>query len=87
MLANVAPYATAPALILVGSLMMTNVAKIDWRNPQKAIPAFLTIILMYEICSYWYWCTYMPLTQASALFHCIRRCCRYGTITINNYNL
>jgi len=36
--------ATAPALIVVGSLMMTHVGEIPWTNPAVAIPAFLTIL-------------------------------------------
>ncbi len=35
--------ATAPALILVGSLMMAHVAEIQWSKPEAAIPAFLTL--------------------------------------------
>lgn len=35
---------TAPALIVVGSLMMTSAAEIEWRKPDIAIPAFLTLI-------------------------------------------
>ena len=35
--------ATAPALILVGSLMMSHAAEIHWNEPLAAIPAFLTI--------------------------------------------
>jgi AGZA family xanthine/uracil permease-like MFS transporter len=35
--------ATAPALIVVGSLMMAVVSEIDWLDPEVAIPAFLTI--------------------------------------------
>jgi adenine/guanine/hypoxanthine permease len=35
---------TAPALVIVGSLMMANVAKIDWKNYAEALPAFLVII-------------------------------------------
>jgi len=35
--------ATAPALILVGSLMMSHAAEIRWSDPLVAIPAFLTI--------------------------------------------
>ena len=38
------PGATAPALILVGALMMGNAAEIPWANPVAAIPAFLTIL-------------------------------------------
>ncbi len=44
-LAGVIPEsATAPALIVVGSMMMTTVAEIDWADPGVAIPAFLTMI-------------------------------------------
>ncbi|WP_420825928.1 NCS2 family permease [Clostridium taeniosporum] len=38
--------ATAPALIIVGLLMMQNITKIDFYNYTEAIPVFLTIILM-----------------------------------------
>jgi len=38
--------ATAPALILVGVMMMAPVAKIDWSNFRESIPAFITVILM-----------------------------------------
>jgi adenine/guanine/hypoxanthine permease len=37
-------FATAPALILVGALMVAGVARIDWDEPRVAIPSFLTII-------------------------------------------
>ena len=36
--------ATAPALIVVGSLMMSQVGEIAWSDPAVAIPAFLTLI-------------------------------------------
>jgi AGZA family xanthine/uracil permease-like MFS transporter len=36
--------ATAPALIIVGSLMMSVVSKVKWEQPDEAIPAFLTLI-------------------------------------------
>ncbi len=36
----------APALIVVGSLMLRNVKKIDWDDNTEAIPAFLTMIMM-----------------------------------------
>ncbi|WP_174273304.1 NCS2 family permease [Sphingomonas bacterium] len=49
----VAPYArlvplaaTAPALILVGALMMAPLAEIGWSDPFDAIPAFLTVALI-----------------------------------------
>ena len=38
--------ATAPALILVGALMMGALAEIDWSEPAEAIPAFLTMIII-----------------------------------------
>jgi len=36
--------ATAPALIIVGSLMCGAVAEIEWGDPEIAIPAFLTVM-------------------------------------------
>ena len=49
----VAPYAqlvplaaTAPALILVGALMMAPLAEIEWDDPFIAIPSFLTVTLI-----------------------------------------
>ena len=36
----------APALILVGALIIGSVRDIDWKDPTEAIPAFLTIIVM-----------------------------------------
>ena len=38
--------ATAPALILVGSLMLATVTEIRWTEPLVAVPAFLTLILI-----------------------------------------
>ncbi len=38
--------ATAPALILVGVMMMSGVSKIDFNNYLEAIPAFICIIMM-----------------------------------------
>jgi AGZA family xanthine/uracil permease-like MFS transporter len=37
-------FATAPALILVGALMLGGLGSIQWDEPRFAIPAFLTII-------------------------------------------
>jgi AGZA family xanthine/uracil permease-like MFS transporter len=37
--------ATAPALILVGALMMGALAQIEWSDPQQSIPAFLTVVI------------------------------------------
>lgn len=36
--------ATAPALILVGSMMMGPLTEVEWDDPVVAIPAFLTLI-------------------------------------------
>jgi AGZA family xanthine/uracil permease-like MFS transporter len=38
--------ATAPALVMVGFLMMTVVKEIDWDEFSTAVPAFLTIIMI-----------------------------------------
>jgi AGZA family xanthine/uracil permease-like MFS transporter len=38
------PPITAPALLVVGSMMMRNVVKIDWHDYTEAIPAFLILI-------------------------------------------
>jgi AGZA family xanthine/uracil permease-like MFS transporter len=40
----VPPAATAPALIVVGSLMMSQIGEISWKDPAIAIPAFLTLV-------------------------------------------
>lgn len=44
--ASIPPWATGPALIIIGSLMMKTVLKIDWNNLKVAIPSFVTIIIM-----------------------------------------
>lgn len=36
----------APALIVVGSMMIFNVRKIKWEDPTEALPAFLTLTIM-----------------------------------------
>jgi AGZA family xanthine/uracil permease-like MFS transporter len=38
--------ATAPALILVGALMMGALTEVEWGDPGVAIPAFLTVIMI-----------------------------------------
>src|SRR5699024_5061341 len=37
---------TAPALIIVGALMVSSLGDIDWKKFEIAVPAFLTIISM-----------------------------------------
>lgn len=44
--ASIPGYATGPALVLVGAMMMENLLDIDWRDAQSAIPAFLTIAVI-----------------------------------------
>lgn len=43
MIGNYLPI-TAPALVLVGAMMIRNVMKIDWNDYSECIPAFLTLI-------------------------------------------
>ena len=44
---NMVPQAaTAPALILVGSLMLASITEIRWHEPLVALPAFLTLVLI-----------------------------------------
>lgn len=44
---SMVPYeAATPALVVVGFLMMTQVTDIDWKSPEIALPAFITIIMM-----------------------------------------
>ncbi len=38
--------AAAPALIAVGAMMMLPLAEVDWHDAGKAIPAFLTVIMI-----------------------------------------
>ncbi len=46
-LVAVVPYeAAAPALVVVGFLMMTAIREIDFTDYEISIPAFLTIVLM-----------------------------------------
>jgi adenine/guanine/hypoxanthine permease len=44
--AIIPPQATAPALVVVGFLMMTQIRTIPWDDLDLAVPAFLTMILM-----------------------------------------
>ncbi len=38
--------ATAPALIIVGTMMMTNITKLDWDDFTEILPAFVAMIAM-----------------------------------------
>ena len=39
-------FATAPALVIVGFMMLTSITKIDFKDPTESIPAFICIIAM-----------------------------------------
>lgn len=43
---TVPSFATAPALVIVGFMMMQQVIKLDWNDITEAIPAFISIIAM-----------------------------------------
>jgi AGZA family xanthine/uracil permease-like MFS transporter len=43
---SIPAFATAPALVVVGGLMMQSVARIEWGNFSEAFPAFITAIAM-----------------------------------------
>ena len=43
---SVPGFATAPALLFVGVLMIQGITNIDWEDITEAVPAFLTIIFM-----------------------------------------
>lgn len=46
-LVQIVPYeAAAPALVLVGFMMMTAIRDIEWNDFEIAIPAFLTVVIM-----------------------------------------
>lgn len=38
--------ATAPALIIVGTMMLKNITKVDWEDYTEILPAFVTMIAM-----------------------------------------
>ena len=40
------PEATAPALVIVGYLMMSTAAEVNWKDPGVGIPVLLTVIVM-----------------------------------------
>jgi AGZA family xanthine/uracil permease-like MFS transporter len=62
--------ATAPALILVGVMMLSSFAEIKWRDLESAIPAFFAGIFM-ALC---YSISYGIAT--GFIFHCIVKCLR-----------
>lgn len=40
------PQVAAAALVVIGSMMITNAMHIDWSDPATSIPVFLTVVLM-----------------------------------------
>lgn len=46
LLSGIPSFATTPALLIVGVLMMTGVRRIRWEDPAESIPSFLTILVM-----------------------------------------
>ncbi|MDR2067013.1 MAG: NCS2 family permease [Endomicrobium sp.] len=61
----VPPEATAPALIIVGVLMMSSALRIKWTDYQEAIPAFFTLSIMTFAFNISYG------IAAGFIFHCI----------------
>ena len=45
-LASIPPWATGPALIIVGCIMCKNVKNINWNDISESVPSFICIILM-----------------------------------------
>ena len=45
-ISGIPSFASAPALIIVGSLMISGVRNINWDDPAEAIASFLTILVM-----------------------------------------
>lgn len=39
-------FATAPALVIIGAMMLKLISRIDWSDPSEWIPAFTTLILI-----------------------------------------
>jgi AGZA family xanthine/uracil permease-like MFS transporter len=66
----VPPQATAPALILVGVMMLASFADIEWSDLDEAIPAFFAAVFM-ALC---YSISYGIAT--GFIFHCIVKCLR-----------
>lgn len=73
LIASIPPFATGPALILVGAMMMENLIDIDWANVRQAVPAFTTIVTM-------------PLTYSIA-YGVIAGVCSYMVLYMFNFGL
>jgi AGZA family xanthine/uracil permease-like MFS transporter len=73
LIASIPPFATGPALILVGAMMMENLIDIDWADVRQAVPAFITIVVM-------------PLTYSIA-YGVIAGVCSYLLLYAANFGL
>lgn len=73
LIASIPPFATGPALILVGAMMMENLVDIDWADVRQAVPAFITIVCM-------------PLTYSIA-YGVIAGICSYIFLYLFNFGL
>eukprot|EP00879_Flechtneria_rotunda_P021106 GHRR01022235.1.p1 GENE.GHRR01022235.1~~GHRR01022235.1.p1 ORF type:complete len:199 (+),score=36.61 GHRR01022235.1:292-888(+) len=71
LIASIPPYATGPALILVGAMMMENLVDIDWGEVRQAVPAFITVVTM-------------PLTYSIA-YGVIAGVCSYMVLYLLNF--
>eukprot|EP00882_Tetradesmus_deserticola_P014537 GHRQ01015460.1.p1 GENE.GHRQ01015460.1~~GHRQ01015460.1.p1 ORF type:complete len:355 (+),score=124.76 GHRQ01015460.1:692-1756(+) len=73
LIASIPPFATGPALVLVGAMMMENLIDIDWADVRHAVPAFITIVTM-------------PMTYSIA-YGVIAGCCSYMVLYLGNFLL
>lgn len=46
LLSDIPSAATAPVLLLIGTMMMGSTTEIDWKSMYEAVPAFLTLVTM-----------------------------------------
>ncbi|WP_313898687.1 NCS2 family permease [Roseofilum reptotaenium] len=46
LISGIPPFATAPALVIIGVLMMGSVRSIHWDDPAESIPSFLTLVFI-----------------------------------------
>ncbi|KAJ2686491.1 hypothetical protein H4R19_006707, partial [Coemansia spiralis] len=86
--ASFPPWATGPALIAVGSMMMQNITQINWHYLGDALPAFVTIIMIPFSYSIGYGLiagisTFVAINSFAFILHKISR----GRIVPPNYDL
>jgi len=90
-------FAAAPALVIIGAMMMRQAADIDWSDTGKSIPAFVTMVMMpftYSIAAGIAWgiITYVLINAASGKHKdisvvmwglAVAMILFYGTVTID----